>query len=158
MPTIHTDRDTPFHRTDCDIEEPAGSAGFCCYLVPRVLHTVHVDTASSGSVIPGDVKGAITHELTIRGLLDPEGFKRDVWAMKRGEVVDGVDGTVAPLAVSMIRDRAQHAPAASTEPTAPLLVEQNSLLREMLAAMKTPAVASPPCATSVPPRPRRRRR
>lgn len=113
-----------------------------------MLHTVHVDTASSGSVIPGDVKGDITHELTIRGLVDPEGFKRDVWAMKRGEVVDGVDGTVAPLAVSMVRDRTQHAPAASTEPTAPLLLEQNSLLREMLTAIKTPAAALPQAAAT----------
>ena len=60
--------------TDCDIEEPAGSAGPCCYLVPRVLHTVHVDTASSGAI----KEEGVTHELTIRGLVDPEGFKRDV--------------------------------------------------------------------------------
>merc|ERR1719421_2597890 len=94
--------------TDCDIEEPAGSTGPCCYLVPRVLHTVHVDTASSGAVVEG---AGVTHELTIRGLVNPEGFKRDVWAMKRGEAVDGVDGTVAPMAVSMIRDSPRATPA-----------------------------------------------
>jgi hypothetical protein len=135
-------------RTDCDIEEPAGSAGPCCYLVPRVLHTVHVDTASSGAANPA-APGTMTHELTIRGLVDPEGFKRDVWAMKRGEVVDGVDGTVAPLAVSMIRDSAHSAPVAPAEVTAPLLVEQNSLLREMLAAMKAvPPPAAPEAAAN----------
>jgi len=36
--------------TDCDIEEPAGSSGCCCYLVPNTLHVVHIDTASSGVV------------------------------------------------------------------------------------------------------------
>ena len=129
--------------TDCDIEEPAGSAGPCCYLVPRVLHTVHVDTASSGAVKEG---GGVTHELTIRGLLDADGFKKDVWAMKRGEVVDGVDGTVAPLAVSMVRDEDRATgggggggrwPAgASAQLLQPLLQEQNVLLREMTAAVR----------------------
>lgn len=129
--------------TDCDIEEPAGSDGPCCYLVPRVLHTVHVDTASSGAVNEG---GKVTHELTIRGLVDPEQFKRDVWAMKRGEAVDGVDGTVAPMAVSMIRDSTRATPAThAADTTAPLLAEQNTLLREMLVAMKArePPSASP---------------
>jgi len=128
--------------TDCDIEEPAGSAGPWCWLVPRVLSTVHVDTASSGAK---DENGATTHELTIRGLIDPEGFKKDVWAMKRGEAVDGVNGTVAPMAVSMIRDasRIGGAPAMDTT-TQPLLTEQNALLREMLATMnaRAPAAAS----------------
>lgn len=127
----------PFDKmTDCDIEEPAGSAGPCCWLVPRVLSTVHVDTASSGAT---NEQGVTMHELTIRGLVDPELFKKDVWAMKRGEAVDGVDGTVAPMAVSMIRDATGgggggKAPAVDTT-TQPLLTEQNALLREMLAAM-----------------------
>ena len=111
-----------------------------------MLHTVHVDTASSGVANPAD-PGTMTHELTIRGLIDPEGFKRDVWAMKRGEVVDGVDGTVAPMAVSMIRDSAHPAPAAPAEATAPLLVEQTSLLREMLTAMKAALPVAQPPAT-----------
>lgn len=117
--------------TDCDIEEPAGSSGPCCWLVPNVLHTVHVDTASSGAVTEGGTR----HELTIRGLVDPEGFKRDVWAMKRGEPVDGVDGTVAPIAISMIRDTTRP-PTDKGQTNEPLLAEQNALLKEMLVALK----------------------
>ena len=60
--------------TDCDVEEPAGNACLCC--IPRVLATVHVDTASSGGP-------EHRHELKLSGLKDPIGFKRLVWAMKR---------------------------------------------------------------------------
>ena len=60
--------------TDCDILEPAGNV--LCFFVPRILYTVHVDTASSGS--EGN-----PHELDITGLKDPFGFKTLVWAMKR---------------------------------------------------------------------------
>lgn len=133
--------------TDCDIEEPAGATGSCCYLVPRTLKVVHVDTASSGYT--GDA-GAQQHELTLRGLIDPETFKNDVWAMKRGEPVDGVDGTVAPMAVSMHRGDgpsagggvvpvATHAVGASAQTAAtiaPLLEEQTALLKELLAAQR----------------------
>lgn len=66
----------PFDKiTDCDIEEPAGTA-VCCW-VPNVLTHVNIDTASSS---------AKEHELVISGLKDPQGFKSLVWAMKRGEV------------------------------------------------------------------------
>ena len=99
--------------------------------MPNVLHTVHVDTASSGAV----TEAGINHELTIQGLVDPEGFKRDVWAMKRGEPVDGVDGTVAPIAVSMIRDTTRP-PMDKGHTNEPLLAEQNALLKEMLVALK----------------------
>jgi len=65
----------PFDKlTDCDIEEPAGAEGPICCMVQRVLHTVNVDTASSGG-------GG--HELTIVGLQDPHAFKETVWNMKR---------------------------------------------------------------------------
>jgi hypothetical protein len=131
--------------TDCDIEEPAGSSGCCCYLVPNTLHVVHIDTASSG-VVAVEGKAAVQrHELTLRGLVDAEGFKRDVWAMKRGEVVDGVNGTVAPLAVSMARDGlGAHAKAPAgrgdsemgSSALVPLLDEQTKLLRELLEAQK----------------------
>jgi len=133
--------------TDCDIEEPAGSEGFCCYLVPRTLKVVHVDTASSGFVGgEGGIKEQ--HELTLRGLVDPEGFKSDVWAMKRGEPVDGIDGTVAPMAVSMHRGDGNvgsstggsklmaAAPSADSKVLAPLLEEQTVLLKELLATQR----------------------
>jgi len=85
--------------TDCDVEEPAGYSFVCglCCPVEQTLHIVQVDTAS------GAGKAENGHELSLKGLTDPSSFKRDVWAMKRGEVVDGVDGTVAPMAVSMAR-------------------------------------------------------
>jgi len=88
--------------TDCDVEEPAGYSfvcGLCCG-VEQTLHIVQVDTAS------GSGKAENGHELSLKGLVDPKSFKRDVWAMKRGEPVDGVDGTVAPMAVSMARGAA----------------------------------------------------
>ncbi|KAL3945107.1 MAG: hypothetical protein SGBAC_000836 [Bacillariaceae sp.] len=64
----------PFDKiTDCDINEPAGNAFL---IFPRILYTVNVDTASSGSE-------SNLHELVITGLKDPNRFKALVWAMKR---------------------------------------------------------------------------
>jgi len=64
----------PFDKlTDCDVEEPAGTA--CCCCVQNVLTKVHVDTASSGSV--GE-SGARMHELTLVGLKEPHEFKKKV--------------------------------------------------------------------------------
>eukprot|EP00913_Durusdinium_trenchii_P029232 g27401.t1 len=62
--------------TDCDVQEPAGTA--CCCCIERVLSTVNVDTASSG---PTD--GGVRHELVLHGLVDAHAFKHSVWAMKR---------------------------------------------------------------------------
>lgn len=72
--------------TDCDVEEPAGNVFVCC--VKRVLSTVNVDTASSGGAGPDGQPGS--HELTLSGLVDPHEFKKSVWAMKRGEPLDGI--------------------------------------------------------------------
>jgi len=86
--------------TDCDVEEPAGYSFVCEFMCPveQTLHVVQVDTAS------GAGKTESGHELSLKGLFAPDQFKKDVWAMKRGETIDGVDGTVAPMAVSMARD------------------------------------------------------
>lgn len=65
--------------TDCDVQEPAGTA--CCCCVPRILSKVHVDTASSGMNKDGITK----HELDLDGLRFSAEFKQAVWAMKRGE-------------------------------------------------------------------------
>lgn len=124
--------------TDCDIQEPAGSVGPCCYLVPRTLHTVHVDTASSGAIAPN---GKATHELEISGLRDPEQFKRDVWAMKRGEVVDGVAGQpMPPNAVTMLRDPAAGGGALGGHSGGSYgggeAREQTAILREVLEGIK----------------------
>jgi len=67
--------------TDCDVQEPAGTA--CCCFIPNVLSSVHVDTASSGGPKEG---GGVSHELSLVGLAFPNDFKQAVWAMKRGEV------------------------------------------------------------------------
>jgi len=67
--------------TDCDVQEPAGTA--CCCFIPNVLSSVHVDTASSGAPKEG---GGTSHELSLVGLAFPNDFKQAVWAMKRGEV------------------------------------------------------------------------
>ncbi len=70
----------PFDKiTDCDIREPGGSSGPICCLEKNVIYTVVVDTASSG----GGREGVPAHELMIRGLRDPKGFKEMVWQMKR---------------------------------------------------------------------------
>mmetsp|Transcript_21733 Transcript_21733/g.61035 ORF Transcript_21733/g.61035 Transcript_21733/m.61035 type:complete len:241 (-) Transcript_21733:272-994(-) len=80
--------------TDCDVEEPAGTA--CCCCIENVLSHVHIDTASSG---PGKTEeGAPIHELSITGLRYPVEFKRSVWAMKRGDAIPclGYAGRGAP--------------------------------------------------------------
>eukprot|EP00440_Ansanella_granifera_P048168 gb/GFBE01052179.1/.p1 GENE.gb/GFBE01052179.1/~~gb/GFBE01052179.1/.p1 ORF type:complete len:235 (+),score=43.62 gb/GFBE01052179.1/:1-705(+) len=66
--------------TDCDVEEPAGTAFCCC--IQNVLHKVSIDTASSGGYSDHGTK----HELEIEGLKHPHAFKQSVWAMKRGEM------------------------------------------------------------------------
>lgn len=60
--------------TDCDVMEPAGNSWIC---IRNVLHTVSIDTASSGH----DGR----KELRLSGLCNPYGFKKLVWAMKRAQ-------------------------------------------------------------------------
>jgi hypothetical protein len=54
----------------------------CCCFVPNVLSEVTVDTASSG----GSGEGGPVHELSLKGLKDPHGFKKCVWDCKRAAV------------------------------------------------------------------------
>jgi len=69
----------PFDKiTDCDIQEPAGTA--CCCCIPNVITKVIVDTASSGT----GQNGLGSHELVLEGLKDPVEFKRMVWDLKSG--------------------------------------------------------------------------
>jgi len=126
----------PFDKiTDCDIQEPAGSTGPCCCMVKNVLTLVNIDTASGSRGAGGG------HELTIKGLKDPHKFKKDVWAMKRGEGIDGVlpsPPSVASAAPSLSMDRSgmemnfqnKYAAPASNSDMVPLMVEQNKLLKE----------------------------
>jgi hypothetical protein len=92
----------PFDKlTDCDVSEPAGTA-ICCF-IPNVLSFVTVDTASSGQM---------AHELVLRGLKDPHGFKKCVWDCKRSikenTVMDDVGASVAATnydaAVPLLRE------------------------------------------------------
>lgn len=104
----------PFDKlTDCDVQEPAGMA--CCCFVPNVLSTVTVDTASSGGP---SKEGIPQHELELRGLKDPHGFKKCVWDCKR----NSVNLAGASDAASMNRE-------SGTETTA-LLQEIRDELRE----------------------------
>jgi len=73
--------------TDCDVEEPAGNACICC--VKNILTTINVDTASSGGPATPDQPSG-SHELSLVGLKRPLDFKKAVWAMKRGEPLEGI--------------------------------------------------------------------
>lgn len=122
----------PFDKiTDCDIQEPAGNSG-CCWLVKNTVTVVNVDTASGSRVGEG---GVSAHELQIRGLVDPQGFKRLVWKMKRGghgtphQQTARVQASVAPpQKVEMSR-------VAGGGELAPLLLKQNVLLEQQNKAL-----------------------
>lgn len=106
--------------TDCDVQEPAGMA--CCCCIENVLHTVTVDTASSGG---SDQKGLMKHELELSGLQRPQEFKHAVWAMKRGEAPAGVSASVA----EMLARRAQRVPPPmSGAGAAPQQMDMNTAL------------------------------
>jgi len=65
----------PFDKiADCDVEEPAGASGPCCYMVQNTLTLVNVDAASGNRGTPGQPGRG--RELTLKGLKDPNGFKR----------------------------------------------------------------------------------
>jgi len=66
--------------TDCDIEEPAGTA--CCCCIRNVITKVNIDTASSGQFKAGEA--GPMHELVLEGLKEPHEFKKMVWDMKSG--------------------------------------------------------------------------
>jgi hypothetical protein len=104
----------PFDKiTDCDIHEPGGSSGPICCLEKNVIYTVVVDTASSGS----RGEGPPTHELEIRGLRDPKGFKEMVWQMKRVSCATTIRS--GPIAREGARERASaRADVASMRDTA----------------------------------------
>ncbi|CAK9014314.1 unnamed protein product [Durusdinium trenchii] len=72
--------------TDCDVQEPAGTA--CCCCIQNVLSVVNIDTASSG--VGGNF---VLHEMSLQGLADPHAFKHSVWAMKRRLAPSGAQPT-----------------------------------------------------------------
>ena len=119
-------------------------------MVQNTLTTVNVDTASGDRGGPG----GSGHELTLQGLVDPHQFKKDVWSMKRGEGIEG-STFVEPVSVSLGMDRSvdptvemtkaksnsffgggkSAAPSANSD-LAPLMVENNSLLKEQNSILK----------------------
>jgi hypothetical protein len=111
----------PFDKlTDCDVQEPAGTA-ICCF-VPNVLSTVTVDTASSGSG-PGQM-----HELSLRGLKDSHGLKKCVWDCKRGGVNFGGAEGISGVASGVLAQTMDHRLDGTVE-MVPLLREIRDELR-----------------------------
>jgi len=77
--------------TDCDIEEPAGTA--CCCCIQNVITKVNIETAASR--FP---------ELVLEGLKDSHDFKKKVWDMKAGRagpVARSSSGQMAPAQQDM---------------------------------------------------------
>lgn len=138
-----TMKTVPFDKiTDCDIEEPAGNSG-CCWMVKNIVVKVNVDTAS-GSRVGGE--GGPLHELTIRGLVDPHGFKKLVWQMKRAghgtphtklQQQQQNIGMTAPNSLEMTvtgRGKAELAPLLQRQNL--LLEKQNKVLNEHTSLLK----------------------
>mmetsp|Transcript_43605 Transcript_43605/g.135675 ORF Transcript_43605/g.135675 Transcript_43605/m.135675 type:complete len:263 (+) Transcript_43605:97-885(+) len=114
--------------TDCDIQEPAGTA--CCCCIPKVLSQIRVDTASSGARADGGVR---QHELVLEGLRFPNEFKQAVWSMKRSELPPA---SQMPLGATAGQSRLAAAPAQSAMATE-ILVEIRDELRELNAHLRT---------------------
>jgi len=110
--------------TDCDVQEPAGTA--CCCCIPNVLTKVHVDTASSGG---RNKDGIQTHELSLVGLKHANAFKQAVWSMKRGELPAN---SVVPLGTGV---GALSAPT-QAQMGAAILTEIRDELRELNAHLR----------------------
>ncbi|CAK9095199.1 Hypothetical protein SCF082_LOCUS44723 [Durusdinium trenchii] len=112
--------------TDCDVQEPAGTA--CCCFIPNVLYKVTVDTASSGR----NKEGVPQHELEIIGLKHPHEFKQAVWSIKRGELPSGA-------LLSQLPARPEQAPSQSgmSDMTTPLLTDIREELRKMNSLLAT---------------------
>mmetsp|Transcript_21730 Transcript_21730/g.61020 ORF Transcript_21730/g.61020 Transcript_21730/m.61020 type:complete len:233 (+) Transcript_21730:119-817(+) len=104
--------------TDCDVEEPAGTA--CCCCINNVLPKVRIDTASSGVR-----DGLAVHELEIEGLFHPQKFKQAVWAIKRSNAPEKPRGGAEVLA-----------PPKQADMNTPLLAEIRDELRKLNGIME----------------------
>ena len=107
--------------------------------MPNVLSRVTVDTASSGTK---NENGLVQHELNLAGLKDPHGFKKLVWAMKRGDHPDTVvksttmnNQSLSLSNMTMERDGGNNAVNARTVDLLSSIdrrmAEQNDLLRQI---------------------------
>ena len=91
-----TSRTIPYDKiSDCDVVEPGGADGDCACVCPamRTFYTFNVATG--------------TESFSLRGIDAPYELKKDVWSMKRGQGIEGVDmdavAAVAPAVASMDR-------------------------------------------------------
>jgi len=110
--------------TDCDVQEPAGTA--CCCCIQNVLSTINVDTASSGA----SKEGLPRHELVLRGLKYPLEFKQAVWSMKRGHAP-----TNAAVPLDPVRARELAVAPQQAEMNTAILLEIRDELRQMNALL-----------------------
>eukprot|EP00434_Breviolum_minutum_P018960 symbB.v1.2.016719.t2/scaffold1271.1/size203481/9 len=110
--------------TDCDVQEPAGTA--CCCCIQNILHKVTVDTASSGV----NKEGVPKHELEIIGLKHPHEFKQAVWSVKRGELPKGALLSELPTHRAPAQDK-----MSTADLTTPLLTDIREELRKMNSLM-----------------------
>mmetsp|Transcript_16427 Transcript_16427/g.41222 ORF Transcript_16427/g.41222 Transcript_16427/m.41222 type:complete len:222 (+) Transcript_16427:65-730(+) len=120
-----TSKTVPFDKlTDCDVQEPAGTAVCCC--VDNVLTAVTVDTASG-------------REMVLRGLKDPFAFKKDVWGMKRGDGLLGVPDSIVATSMTRMEHGGKGAGSGfggGDSEIAPLLREQKALLQQAVGYLK----------------------
>mmetsp|Transcript_32919 Transcript_32919/g.61685 ORF Transcript_32919/g.61685 Transcript_32919/m.61685 type:complete len:233 (-) Transcript_32919:42-740(-) len=114
--------------TDCDVQEPAGTA--CCCFIENVLYKVSVDTASSGTRKDGQVQ----HELELEGLVEPHQFKQAVWSMKRGEMPKGALLDKIPERKPV---QEKMTTLGTSDQTTPLLTDIREELRKLNALMET---------------------
>ena len=89
-----TSRTIPYDKiSDCDVVEPGGADGACACVCPamRTFYTFNVATG--------------TESFSLRGLDAPYELKKDVWSMKRGQGIAGVEAAynAAPSVASMDR-------------------------------------------------------
>ena len=89
--------------TDCDVEEPAGTVTGISPCLPREAHGVRVQRRHGER--PGVPATAIPHDSILRGIDAPYELKKDVWSMKRGQGIAGVEAAynAAPSVASMDR-------------------------------------------------------
>ena len=88
-----------------------------------------MDTASGSRFEDG-------HELSVKGMIGAGAFKKDVWAMKRGEPIPGIEGVVAPVTANMLRDVSSAGGGGMGGSSDAKLDAQTALLVDILAVLK----------------------
>ena len=76
------------------------------------------------------------HELSVKGMIGADAFKKDVWAMKRGEPIPGIENFVAPVTANMLRDVGSAGGGGMGGSSDAKLDAQTALLVDILAVLK----------------------